>query len=132
MIHILPEAYASPLLDDQQISLTFIAAIIAFLLLERTMAKVGISDSHWHGESDPSELLQENHNVTEKRALESAKGSEIKKPGGEKHSTGYLNLISSLLHNFIDGAAIGVAFSLGNPKEFIPVTIAIIAHEIPR
>ena len=45
-----------------------------------------------------------------------------------KHSTGYLNLISSLLHNFIDGAAIGVAFSLGNPKEFIPVTVGIIAH----
>ena len=43
-----------------------------------------------------------------------------------------MNLLSSLLHNFIDGAAIGVAFSLGNPKEFIPVTIGIIAHEIPR
>ena len=40
--------------------------------------------------------------------------------------------MSSLLHNFIDGAAIGVAFSLGNPNEFIPVTIGIIAHEIPR
>jgi zinc transporter ZupT len=37
-----------------------------------------------------------------------------------------------LLHNFIDGAAIGIAFNLGNPNEFIPVTIGIIAHEIPR
>ncbi len=45
-----------------------------------------------------------------------------------KHATGYLNLISSLLHNFIDGAAIGVAFSLGNPNEFKAVTIGIIAH----
>lgn len=41
------------------------------------------------------------------------KSKELEVP---KHSTGYLNLFSSLLHNFIDGAAIGVAFSLGNPK----------------
>ena len=54
MLHILPESYASPHLDDQQVSLTFIAAIIAFLLLERTMEKFGVSDSHWHGEADPS------------------------------------------------------------------------------
>lgn len=49
-----------------------------------------------------------------------------------KYSTGYLNLISSLLHNFIDGLAIGIAFNLGNPNEFIPITVGIIAHEIPR
>ena len=46
---ILPEAYASPLLGDQEVSLTFIAAILAFVFLERAMAKVGMSDSHWHG-----------------------------------------------------------------------------------
>jgi zinc transporter ZupT len=45
-----------------------------------------------------------------------------------KEATGFLNLISSLIHNFIDGLAIGVAFSLGNPKEFLPVTVGIIAH----
>jgi zinc transporter ZupT len=32
----------------------------------------------------------------------------------------------------IDGLAVGVAFSLGNPNEFIPVVIGIVAHEIPR
>lgn len=41
-------------------------------------------------------------------------------------------MISSLLHNFIDGLAIGLAFSLGNPSEFVPITVGIIAHEIPR
>ena len=50
----------------------------------------------------------------------------------EKESTGFLNLYSTLLHNFIDGLAIGIAFNLGNPKEILPVTIGIIAHEIPR
>lgn len=32
----------------------------------------------------------------------------------------------------IDGLAIGIAFNLGNPNEFLPVTFGIIAHEIPR
>ena len=49
-----------------------------------------------------------------------------------KGSAGYLNLISSLIHNFIDGLAIGVAFATGKPEEFIPVLIAVIAHEVPR
>jgi zinc transporter ZupT len=98
---------------------------LAFILLERFMQKFGISDhQHWHGEDE-----EESTTVTEKRELENAKGKDI---STMKHSTGYLNLISSLLHNFIDGLAIGIAFNLGNPREFIPVTVGIIAHEIPR
>lgn len=111
MLHIVPEAYASPLLNDQQVSLTFISAIIAFILLERVMQKVGISDhEHWHEDDEEKE---ESSKVVEKRELEAAKGKEVK---NMKHSTGYLNLISSLLHNFIDGLAIGIAFNLGNPR----------------
>lgn len=41
-------------------------------------------------------------------------------------------MISSLIHNWLDGLAIGVAFSTGNSAEFIPVFVAIVAHEIPR
>ena len=41
-------------------------------------------------------------------------------------------MIASLIHNFIDGLAIGVAFSTGKAEEFVPVLIAIICHEIPR
>jgi propanediol utilization protein len=52
------------------VSLTFIAAIVAFLIIERAMEKMGVSDSHWHGEEDPSEVLPENHNISEKRELE--------------------------------------------------------------
>lgn len=37
-----------------------------------------------------------------------------------------------MIHNFIDGLALGVAFATGNPTEIIPVLVAIIAHEIPR
>lgn len=49
-----------------------------------------------------------------------------------KDSSGYLNLLGSLVHNFIDGLALGVAFSTGDSEVFVPVLVAIIAHEIPR
>ena len=49
-----------------------------------------------------------------------------------KDSSGYLNLLGSLVHNCIDGLALGVAFSTGDSKVFVPVLVAIIAHEIPR
>ena len=43
-----------------------------------------------------------------------------------------MNLIGSLIHNFVDGLALGVAFSTGDKDDFIPVLVAIIAYEIPR
>lgn len=49
-----------------------------------------------------------------------------------KESSGYLNFLGSLIHNFIDGIALGVSFATGDPKVFVPVLVAIIAHEIPR
>lgn len=43
-----------------------------------------------------------------------------------------MNLIGSLIHNFIDGLAIGIAFATGQPGAIVPVLVAIIVHEIPR
>lgn len=45
-----------------------------------------------------------------------------------KGSAGYMNLLGSLVHNFIDGLALGVAFATGHSKDFVPVLIAIVAH----
>ena len=45
---------------------------------------------------------------------------------------GYLNLISSFIHNFFDGFAVGAAFASKSKSQYIPVLIAIFAHEIPR
>jgi zinc transporter ZupT len=39
-----------------------------------------------------------------------------------------MNLIGSLIHNFIDGLATGVAFGTGDKTQYIPVVIAIVAH----
>jgi len=49
-----------------------------------------------------------------------------------KGSAGYMNLLGSLIHNFMDGLALGVAFATGDRHVFVPVLVAIIAHEIPR
>lgn len=49
-----------------------------------------------------------------------------------KGSAGYLNLIGSLIHNFVDGLAVGVAFAAGEPDHIVGVLVAVIAHEIPR
>jgi zinc transporter ZupT len=43
-----------------------------------------------------------------------------------------MNLLGSLIHNFMDGLALGVAFATGDSKVFVPILVAIIAHEIPR
>lgn len=49
-----------------------------------------------------------------------------------KGTAGYLNLLSSFVHNFFDGFGIGVGFASGDMAVITPIVIAIIAHEIPR
>lgn len=49
-----------------------------------------------------------------------------------KGSAGYLNILSSFIHNFFDGFAIGAAFASRHKSQYIPTLIAVYAHEIPR
>lgn len=49
-----------------------------------------------------------------------------------KGAAGYLNLISSFIHNFFDGLAVGVAFATKEKEKYVSVLIAVFAHEIPR
>jgi len=48
-----------------------------------------------------------------------------------KGSSGYLIMFSELIHNFFDGFAIGVGFASKDPDQYIPVLVAVFAHEIP-
>lgn len=41
-------------------------------------------------------------------------------------------MIGSLIHNLVDGLAVGVAFATGDPDEIVGVMVAVVAHEIPR
>lgn len=47
-------------------------------------------------------------------------------------SVGILVVFSEIIHNIIDGIAIGVVFSSRKPTPIISTVIAIILHEIPK
>lgn len=58
----------------------------------------------------------------------------VEEAGAEEHSKkhiAYLDLIGDAIHNFLDGAIIGVTFLTSIPLG-IMTTIAVIAHEIPH
>jgi zinc and cadmium transporter len=50
---------------------------------------------------------------------------------GEIHPFGYLSLMASGLHNFIDGLLIGVSYMASVPTG-IATTLAVVLHEIPH
>lgn len=51
--------------------------------------------------------------------------------GRENHSQNIMVIVGDLLHNMIDGLAIGAAF-LVNPVSGFVTTVAVSAHEIPK
>ena len=68
---------------------------------------------------------------------EGSKDEESKRDGcmgrfKNKHSSGWLNLLSSFMCNFQDGFALGIAFAGGERPVIIGILVAIIAHEVPR
>jgi zinc and cadmium transporter len=71
----------------------------------------------------PKKLEATADGSTEKGCLENWKG---------KGSAGYMNLVGSLIHNFMDGLTIGLGFATGDKYVYIPIVIAVFAHEIPR
>jgi len=49
-----------------------------------------------------------------------------------RKTTGIMVLMADLLHNTMDGLAIGVAFASGNKHLAVSTFVAILAHEIPK
>lgn len=49
-----------------------------------------------------------------------------------KAPAGYLNVLNSFVHTIFDGFALGAGFGDGMTDQFLPVLIAIYAHEVPR
>lgn len=43
-----------------------------------------------------------------------------------------MNLVGSLIHNFMDGLTVGLAFATGDKHVYTPMVIAVFSHEIPR
>ena len=65
----------------------------------------------------------ENKDEEEKGCIERLRG---------KGTAGYLNIITSFIHNIFDGFAIGAGFGARVSTQYLPVLIAVYAHEVPR
>eukprot|EP01125_Pyxidicula_operculata_P021987 TRINITY_DN8810_c0_g1_i1.p1 TRINITY_DN8810_c0_g1~~TRINITY_DN8810_c0_g1_i1.p1 ORF type:complete len:436 (-),score=67.56 TRINITY_DN8810_c0_g1_i1:25-1305(-) len=147
MLHLLPDMYGvhshgvssstpdshdhaveTPLtiLADIGPSLVVCFTILGFYLLEKFVIKItGHEHSHLVDITTPKD---------EKNSDSDPEVDEEK--GKHKHHhhispVGYLSLVADGLHNFIDGLAIGVAFSISLNVGLV-TTLAILAHEIPQ
>ena len=106
--HLLPESVAH--LSLKMANLTLMLGFIFFFLLEKIF--------YWHHcqtEVKPQTTRTTTHAPSQRN----------------KKSLGYLNLLADLLHNFIDGLVIAVAF-LADFNLGVTTTIAISLHEIPQ
>jgi hypothetical protein len=61
------ETYGSPLVDPIFVSLVFILALLAFMLLEKAMSLMGITHNHWieEGHDHKHEDKKENPKAVE-------------------------------------------------------------------
>ncbi|MAZ30192.1 ZIP family metal transporter [bacterium] len=101
-IHLIPEAIE--ILEANLAAFFVLLGILAFFILEKFL--------HWH-HHDHFDQAEHDHSDMHHKPL------------------GYLVLTSDVLHNFIDGIAIGAAFLI-SVEAGIAVTIAIALHEIPQ
>jgi zinc transporter ZupT len=147
-VHILPEAYKDPKMDSRFVALAFVGGILLFVLLHALLTHFGIAHSHGPKEEHCAGQSASNcQNEAEAGASIEQLGdvpvthpseAEEKEPEGcldqlkGKKTEGYLNLLSSLVHNIVDGVILGVAFATGEKAIIVSTSIAIFAHEVPR
>jgi len=134
--------------------LTVLFGVISFFILERHIEHLyGPDDHHEHHHHDEQLSLAPIDKSSESESLGdyNSAASEDDPAGsgatasvdeeGKKHShkhefqnvksVGWLNLISDMIHNFVDGVAIGAAFAT-SVEVGIATVIAVICHELPQ
>ncbi len=105
-VHLIPTSLL--VLSDVQFSITILAGIISFFILEKVL--------RWHHHHHASEEECPDHTPHD---------------GPHAQPLGALVLTADGIHNFIDGAIIAAGF-LVSPAVGIATTIAVILHEIPQ
>jgi zinc transporter 7 len=122
-LHQLPHAYAkaatgehgghggfASTLWSSRVGLAVVVGCVAFYLVERTV-------DHSHGGHGHSHRYKKDDDAGEEE---------------RKGTVGYLNLIADAVHNFTDGAAVGLAFLSGGPAAGWAKTLVMLAHEVPQ
>ncbi|MFP5345242.1 MAG: ZIP family metal transporter [Gammaproteobacteria bacterium] len=101
-LDLLPEAITAPGVDAHQVSLTVLAGLLGFFLLEKTV----LWRHHHHGDAHAC-------------------------AHASNRAAGTLILIGDGIHNFVDGILIAAAF-LTDFQLGVLTSIAVAAHEIPQ
>ena len=98
-----------------RVGLAVVVGCVAFYLVERTV-------DHSHG----------GHGHSHRYKKDDDKRKETLSMEERKGTVGYLNLIADAVHNFTDGAAVGLAFLSGGPAAGWAKTLVMLAHEVPQ
>ena len=130
-LHQLPHAYAKAATGEHdgthggghfastlwqaRVGLAVVVGCVAFYLVERTV-------DHSHG----------GHGHSHRYKKDDDKRKETLSMEERKGTVGYLNLIADAVHNFTDGAAVGLAFLSGGPAAGWAKTLVMLAHEVPQ
>lgn len=130
VLHQLPHAYAkaatgehgghggfASTLWSSRVGLAVVVGCVAFYLVERT-----VDNNHSHG----------GHGHSHRYKKDDDKRKETLSMEERKGTVGYLNLIADAVHNFTDGAAVGLAFLSGGPAAGWAKTLVMLAHEVPQ
>ncbi len=112
-LHLLPEA-VEKLGFTLQVSLTLLAGVVVFFLLEKII--------HYHHYCLPQE---------EEISLGRKHQASMQHPHRQREHIGMVNLAGDGLHNFLDGLAIAGAYLVNVPVG-IATTVAVILHEVPQ
>lgn len=113
--------------------------ILLFFLLEKAIVRIVGHQHHNHsiGEIDIEGNELEASKTSTKTEDLPVDDTEITPNGGEQkeekmiHPAGYLLLIGDGTHNFVDGLAIGLAFSSSFDLG-LATAIAVLVHEVPQ
>jgi zinc and cadmium transporter len=101
-IHLLPEIFAARTADPLRASLTILAGMLLFFVVEKLLR-------HHHG------LLHRHHH-----------GEALRRP-----ELAAVNLLGDAIHNYLDGLLIGASW-LVSPQLGVSTTLAVVLHEIPQ
>eukprot|EP01017_Pseudomicrothorax_dubius_P032801 TRINITY_DN4330_c0_g4_i6.p1 TRINITY_DN4330_c0_g4~~TRINITY_DN4330_c0_g4_i6.p1 ORF type:complete len:291 (+),score=33.71 TRINITY_DN4330_c0_g4_i6:373-1245(+) len=120
-------------------SLLIIGGIVAFIFIDKILEKFGASHSHGgqiqvENYHNPNEHHHHHHHHGTGTDGEAGLSPQNGKIGKAEAPTqiGWLNIISSLIHNGMDGITIGIAFASGDKSVALATAVAVLAHEIPR